>query len=85
MLLTAPFPSMEAAPIFAAIIAKPIPAATPFRIPVSTLSFMPFVAVFPLPCPGVTMPVPAARLPLVPFLSLGARDGGHENEPTSQH
>jgi hypothetical protein len=70
MLPAAPFPSMGAVPIFVAIVAEPIPATTPFRVPVSALSFIPFVAVFPLPCPGSAVPMLTAGLSLVPFLGL---------------
>ena len=85
MPVAAPFPSKGAVPIFATVVAEPIPAATRFRVPVSALSLIPFVAVFPLPYPAITVPVPVSGLSLVPFRGLSARDGGYENEPSSQY
>lgn len=83
--LAGPFPAMRPFPVFAAVVAQPIPFVARLHVPVSALALEPLVAVFAFPFPFIAVAVPHSGLPLIPFIGSRSRYGWCQDKATNQH
>jgi len=85
VVFAAPVPAFRPLPILVTVVAEKVPAATRLRVPMPALPLEPLITVGTSPYPGLIVPLPSSRLPLIPFVALGSWYSGPQNKPANQN